>query len=256
MKLAWQSSLVYQGERIVWLLLEIAPAVLMINLWQSLLRSGRIDQSQFSFLSAYYLVNVFISRISGVNLEDKLIDDIKDGRISNYLLKPLSLPLSLFAQESSWRITAALYLLPLMPFFLPLIGSFTGLGVTHWQGIFFGLFILLSFLQKYFVAWIIGLTAFWIDESKSLVHARWMAEGIFGGIWLPLTFFPVWWQKIASFSPFYIWYYFPARLLLDPFPIPQIIKGMTVAIIWTLLLYLFARFIWSRAKFHYSAVGG
>jgi len=44
----------------------------------------------------------------------------------------------------------------------------------------------------------IGMAAFWFDQSKSLIHLKWMSEGIFGGAWLPLYFFPQWLQIFAS----------------------------------------------------------
>lgn len=254
--MSWQESLTYRGETIVWFLLEIIPTLIMISLWNSLYQSGRFSAAQHQQLVIYYLLTLFISRTTASHFEDTMIDQIKDGFVSFFILKPVSLKRALFALEASWRSTGLIYLIPVI-LFLPFMVNVSSLNFINLSTIFtLPLLIIYLYTNRFFVSFLITLGAFWFEQAKSLVHLKWMAEGILGGSWLPLFFFPDWWQTIAEFTPFYYWYYFPINLITGRLSGFEIIKGSLISLVWLIFLYICSNIMWVRAVRKYSAAGG
>jgi len=249
-------TLAYRAESFVWFLIELLPIIPMLSLWNYLRVSGRMSETTAGELSFYYIISLIISRIFSIHYEDWIIDDIKDGTISKNLLKPFSFRVYLLANEVTWRFAGLIYLFPTVLILLPVVVGLKGFSFSI-EGFSLALIILvMSFFQKFLVSWLIALSAFWIDQSKFLIHLKWMLEGIAGGAWLPLSFFPIWWQGIAKATPFYSWFYFPIQLILQRLDQGEIIYGFTSSIIWLVVLYLFGNWFWKRAIIRYSSVGG
>ena len=181
-------------------------------------------------------------------MEEWLIDDIKNGQISRDIIKPSPFFIRLFAGDFVWRMSYLIYIFPLIVilwFVIPHLGFM----------LFFPM-VLLVYFQRFLVAVLVAFTAFWFDQSNSLTHLKWMLGGLLGGSWLPLTFFPEWFQKIAYWSPFYSWGFFPAHLIMGKLTFQEIITGISLTIFWTALLLVFVKFVWKRALIRYGAVGG
>ncbi len=250
----FQQSVNYRPEAFVWFLLELAPMLIMVNLSGYLQSTGRLNHQQYSQFILYFVVNLYVSRLTAVHFEDNLIDDIKDGKISSGLLKPFSFYWHLLFREFSWRLSGLMYLIPTFLLLIPLINTLILPHTT--PGIILALIpaLVIAYLQRYFLGWIISLPAFWFDQSKVLVHLRWMAEGILGGAWLPLYLFPAWWQSFARLTPFYYWFYFPTQLFLGN--ITNIAGQFLIAILWVFILYFISSWFWNFAVKSYSSVGG
>jgi ABC-2 type transport system permease protein len=251
----WQLTLAYRGESVVWLMLELVPLAIMISFWNSLLISHRLDFNQFSQLTLYYFLSLIISRLTSVHFEDWIIDEIKDGKISTYLLKPFSYQIYLLAHEVTWRLSNLVILIPILIIFAVYLSKIVVPVIYLWQIFLFILILFLAFIQRYFLGFMIGIFAFWFDQSKSLIHLKWMCEGIFGGAWLPLYFFPAWLQNFAQITPFYSWYYFPIQILLKPDDNSNLLTGVLIAVFWTVFLWLASKLLWHKSLAKYSSVG-
>ncbi len=255
-KMAWQMTLSYRAESLVWFVIELLPIIPMLSLWNYLRMTGRMSESSAGELSFYYILSLIISRIFSIHFEDWVIEDIKDGTISKNLLKPFSYRVYLLANELTWRFAGLIYLLPTLLILLPVVINLKGISTTF-EALSLALIILvISFFQKFMVSWLISLTAFWVDQSKFLIHLKWMLEGIAGGAWLPLSFFPIWWQNIAKATPFYSWFYFPIQLILRKVTIPEMVFGFGSAILWLLILLVIGNWFWKKSIIRYSSVGG
>ena len=238
----------------MWFLLELIPLIMMINLSAYLQSTGRLNHSQYSQFILYYMVNLFVSRLSSIHFEDDLIDDIKDGKISPGLLKPFSFYWHLLPREASWRLSGLMYVIPSFILLIPLIRILTLPEFTTGNILFFILAVLIAYFQRFFMGWIISIPSFWFEQSKVLVHLRWMAEGVLGGAWLPLYLFPLWWQNFSSFTPFYYWLYFPIQVLLGN--AKNIPMQILISLTWVLILYFVSSRFWRYAVKYYSSVGG
>lgn len=248
-------TLAYRAESLVWFLLEFIGLVPMISLWFYLGKHGLMDAATVSYLVTYFLLVVLISRLTSSNFDDSVIEEIKDGNISPMLLKPFSYHTYLFINEATWKIFGLVYLAPAI---LILWLSLGGFVISSIQPVFILpaiVILLISFFQRLWVSWIIAITAFWVQQSNALVHLKWMLEGTFGGSWLPLLFFPMWFQSLARFTPFYYWYSYPIDLLLGKMSLGNFIPSLLIHLFWLGVLWWSGKKMWLQAVKKYSAIG-
>ncbi len=255
-KAVWQQTLSYRAESLLWFLIEALPLVYMISLWLTLERAGRISAEQSGRLVFYYVISLTISRFTGSHFEEWLIDDIKDGNFNKYFVKPFSPKIFLLASDLVWKLSGMVFLLPTLTLLYPFLSKLKGIVIIPSQVVAAVLILLIANFQRFLVSWLIALTAFWFQQSKSLTHLKWMLEGLFGGAWLPLYFFPGWFFAIARWTPFYSWYYLPIQLINNQVVQSELIRATVVATAWLIGLFLIGDVVWKRAILRYSAVGG
>lgn len=255
--IVWQNTLAYRAENVIWLLVESLPIVVQLSLWRSLYIAGRIPLEQMQFMMLYYVLALIIARSTGNHFEEWVIDHIRNGNISTDLIKPFPYRLFLFANETVWRVSGWLYTFPILmlisPFFLSALHR---LSISPLYAGLFAFVIVLAFLQRFFVSWLIAISAFWIEQADAFTHLKWMLEGIVGGQWLPLAFYPLAFQHIAMWTPFYAWYALPIGIMLNTVALPEIQRGIIAGIGWLLVFILAGKYLWKKAILFYSASGG
>lgn len=255
--IVWQNALAYRGENIVWLFIESTPIIIQISLWKSLYEAGRISVEMMQYMMLYYLLGLIISRTTGNHFEEWLVEHIRDGRISGDLIKPFSYQLYLLANEAVWRVSGVTYTVPMLLLLSPLFySSLHTFSTTPGAFFLFCIVLLLAFIQRFFISWIISISAFWIEEAGVFTHIKWMLEGLLGGAWLPLTFFPTVFQNIAKLTPFYAWFTLPIGIILNTSTQQEIVWGISSACIWIILLFVASQVFWKKALIKYSASGG
>ena len=254
--IAWQHSNSSRGEHLVWMFIEVFPVLVMTSFWGNMENTGRVSHLVAGQLILYSILALVISRLVSVGFEGWMINTVKDGTISTKIIKPMSLQLYLMANELMWRTTTILQLMPVMIIFLPRLLTIQGVSAQP-PAIGLGIALtLFSFFLRFFVSWLIFLTSFWIDQANSLVHFRWMAEGFFGGQWLPLFFFPSIVRQIASWTPFYTWYFVPIQLMTGTMSAQEGLTYTWRALGWFFVLFFLGQAMWKQALKKYSAVGG
>jgi ABC-2 type transport system permease protein len=246
--IAWQENIAYKAEKILWTVINIGGVIPIISLWLVLGQTGVISPQTSHYLSAYYLVTIVISRLTGSDLEEWLIDDIKDGTISRDIIRPYPFFLNLFARDLVWRMSYIFYISPLiiLLFFI----------ATPVKILYLFLFILAIYFQRALIAMIIAFTAFWIDQSSALTHLKWMLGSLLSGSLLPLAFFPQWFQNIARWTPFWGWAYFPAQVVLNQASTQEIFFGVSSLVVWAAVILFIAKHTWEKGIVRFSSVGG
>lgn len=240
----------------MWFLLELLPVIYLINLWLSLDRNKLMSPEKVGWLIVYQFLALGISRLTSSHFEEWVIDNIKDGSIAGNFLKPFSYQGYLFANTLTWRLSGFLYMIPTLFLLIPVWRLVSMVAIQINQSGFVLIILLLSFLQRFFVSYLITLTAYWFTEAKFMVHLKWMLEGILGGAWIPVYFYPIWFQKISTWSPFYYWYTVPINGLLSKVSWQNQIQQIVIALIWVVGLWWIVRKTEKIAMSKFSSVGG
>jgi ABC-2 type transport system permease protein len=256
-KIVSQHTLSDRAERFVWFLIELLPMIVLVNVWYSLEKIGQISKYEMNALITYQVIVLFITRVSSIQFEEWFSDYIKDGNFSFDILKPKPIKLGLAADQLAKRLSSFFYVIPILVYFAPIYVPLVIQNGTFVKFILFLGLLIITTIQKFFLSWIISLSAFWFEQADYVVHARWLAEGMLGGAWLPLSFFPIWWQNIAMVSPFYSWYYFSIQILIKSnISINQIITQLIVALLWMISLIIISELFWQKSIKRYAAIGG
>lgn len=255
-----QSTLVYRVNFVVRALFGLVPLLALILLWRAIFE-GRADPSLAGYRLAevvtYYLIVNVVVALTAVTEDDwQIAADIKDGRISQFLLKPidyLRYRLCLFA--AGRLVYTAASLLPTAAFLWfqreYFLGPASGLHLAA-----FGVSLALTALLQFFISFTMALLAFWVLEVATFIFILFAFEYIAGGHMFPLDMLPPTLLAILNLTPFPYMLYFPVQVYLGRLSGPELAQGLAVQAFWVGATYGLARLIWSRGIRHYSAVGG
>ncbi len=174
----------------------ITCLVIFSNLWKiAAARMNVFDLNRESLLW-YIALNEWIL-ISLPDIQEDIEEDLKSGRLSYLLLRPISYIGSKFF-EGLGILSANLLVLGIVGF------SFTAFMTKIIPSGFLSILSLgiLSGCVALIFHLLIGISAFWMHEVGPFY---WLFEKllfIFGGLMLPLFVYPKWIQTLASFTPF------------------------------------------------------
>lgn len=142
--------------------------------------------------------------------------DIRSGAVISYLQRPLSYPLYCLANNLGERFVRFVVNLA--------AGSVVAtvlVGLPHFsqQGImFFAIAVPFAFTVDFLASFLIGLGAFWLEDTSGLFLIYWRLLVLLGGLLFPLTILPDAVRIVFECLPFSALVYGPAKVLIDPDP--------------------------------------
>ena len=256
-----QNNLTYRFNYLARTLFGFIPLFAMLSLWSTIYRGkgqgsalGGYTQAEMIF---YYLLVAVVDVLTAVNEDDwQIAADIREGNISQFLLKPidyLAYRLCLFFSGRITFITMAC--VPLAVF----IFCFRSYVVPPAGGaalIAFPLSLVLTALLQFFISYAMAMLAFWLLEISTLIFILFAFEYLASGHLFPLDLLPPALQHLLMFTPFPYQLYLPIGIYLGRISGPDLWRGLLAQLLWVLLAYAFARFMWRRGIKKYAAFGG
>src|ERR1700677_3733963 len=91
-KIGFQNTLVYRFNFVIRALFSLIPLLATIYLWRTVYRGQSSNVAGYSLagMISYYLLVTVVDTLTAVNEDDwQIAADIKDGNISQFLLKPI-----------------------------------------------------------------------------------------------------------------------------------------------------------------------
>jgi ABC-2 type transport system permease protein len=256
-----QNNLTYRFNFLARTLFGFIPLLAILYLWRTIFSGNGAGSTVGTYTLAemisYYLLATVVDALSAVNEDDwQIAADIKDGNISQFLLKPidyLSYRLCLFCSGRLTYLTVAA--LPLVAFILCLHQYFV--WPANWVTLgFFLLSTLMTALLQFFMSYTMAMLAFWVLEVSTFIFILFAFEYIASGHLFPLDILPAGLQQVLYFTPFPYQLYFPVSIYMGKLAGIELLKGLLIQALWVAATYFLARFAWRRGIRHYSAVGG
>ena len=256
-----QNNLTYRFNFLARSLFGLIPLIAILYVWQTIY-AGKGPQSTvgaytLSEMICYYLLITVVDALTAVNEDDwQIATDIKDGNISQFLLKPIDYLVYRFCLFCSGRLTyIAVAALPISLFVLLLRKYF----VFPADWFTFGLFLLstlMTALLQFFMSYTMAMLAFWVLEVSTFIFILFAFEYIASGHLFPLDIIPAGLQQVLFYTPFPYQLYFPVSIYLGKATGPDLARGLLVQFSWVLITFALARFAFARGIRRYSAVGG
>src|SRR3989338_2822696 len=227
----------------------------LIYLWIAVYAAGQtVGTYSLEHILVYYIVLTIlhITISEGVGMGFEVSDHIKDGVVTNYLVKPFSYSIERLV-KMLWQVTINVF------FIIPVIAvlliikpdSIPSPSILQWMQFAGMAFIgLLFYFLLYYAA---ALSSFWLHQGRAMVFALLLTSNLLNGSLLPLDMFPDWFQKLSRVLPFTYLIFLPIQTLLGR------IEGwgflLLVACLWALGLSLFIFLIWKRGIRRFEAGG-
>jgi ABC-2 type transport system permease protein len=255
-----QNNLTYRFNFLARTLFGLIPLIAILYVWRTIYegnRSGMVGSYSLAEMISYYLLVTIVDALTAVNEDDwQIAADIKDGNISQFLLKPIDYLTYRLCLFFSGRLTyLAVACIPLTIFILCLSKYF----VLPHNWLAFGCFlisVLLTALLQFFTSYALAMLAFWVLEVSTFIFIVFAFEYIASGHLFPLDILPHGIKEVLFFTPFPYQLYFPVSIYMGKVTGAELARGMLVQCFWVSFGYAMARFAWARGVRKYSAVGG
>lgn len=206
--------------------------------------TGQINGFTLEQILAYFgvatVVNYFIYDSADWNLQML----VRSGQYVTFALRPMPHWVYALAQKLGHRSLG--FIIEFAPIFCLFLFVF-GIKLVPANWLWAIVSIALSFLMNFIVNYCVGLTAFWLVRAEGVRRVIMLIKDISAGVFIPLTFFPEWTQKLLFFLPFQFITYVPSRVFIGeyelagyPMSIPAIVglQAVITAMMFGIMLLL------------------
>jgi ABC-2 type transport system permease protein len=256
-----QNNLTYRFNFLARTLFGLLPLIAMLSVWRVIYSGNGAGSNVGSYslaqMISYYLLITIVDALTAVNEDDwQIAADIKDGNISQFLLKPIDYLAYRFCLFLSGRLAyLAIAALPLALFILYWNRYFV-LPPT-WTAL--GCFVFSTFLTallQFFTSYAMAMLAFWVLEVSTFIFILFAFEYLASGHLFPLDILPKSLEQALFFTPFPYQMYFPISVYMGKVEGANLARQLLIQALWVFIAYGIARFAWARGIKKYSAVGG
>lgn len=258
-KIGFSNTLVYRVNYLFRGAFGLVPLLATIYVWRTIYngKSGPVGGYSLAGMISYYLMVTIVDSLTAVTEDDwQIAADIKDGNISQFLLKPIDYMVYRLCLFFSGRIIfSVVSVLPVGIFIFCWRHYFVAPAGAEAFGLCVAATILTGFLQ-FFMSYTMALLAFWLLEVSTVIFMVFAVEYIAGGHLFPLNILPPFIAQLLNYTPFPYLLYFPVGIYLGQTKTDAAWRGLAIQAAWVLFFYALARFVWGRGVRKYSAVGG
>ena len=256
-----QNTLVYRVNFLFRAAFGLVPLMGTLYVWRAIY-AGKADGEligayTLSGMVSYYLLVNFVDALTAVAEDDwQIAADIKDGNISQFLLKPIDyLAYRLCLYLSGRAIYTSVALVPVAAFTYLLRADFIWPADAGTAGLFL-LSVLMAGLIQFFLAYTLALLAFWVLDVSTFIFIQFAFEYLASGHLFPLDLLPAWLAQMLKLTPYPYLCWFPVSVYLGRVTGPELWTGLAIQAAWVVAGYALARQVWARGIRKYSAVGG
>lgn len=266
--MGWQDSLVYRSNAFIWALYAALPALTLMLVWRAAYASNATASAAgmsatsgggltLSQMMTYYICVTAFSIVITPHPEWDIAMQIRDGKITGFLVRPIGYFGYRLAQETSYQIIKSLMMLPSVGVMIWIFHEnlkFPAFDMARWS--LFLLSALFAYTLLTQIKFLLGISAFWIAEPAGFLELWHTLLAVLGGRLLPLGELPEWVQTIALYTPFASLYTFPIGLFLNTMPPERVLPGFLTQMLWIVVLSWAVRATWQRGVLAYEAYGG
>lgn len=253
-----ERTFVDRGRIFVWTLVAIIPPFIIYMYWRAALSThkGTIGAWNLSGISSYYFLLIVGSSILLAHIEDSVArEDIQEGQLTMYLLKPFSYYFSKLYMETPYRIIQGVFSLIAIAVFIFLFKLSLTFSTNPYV-IFLAIIIsLLGFTLCFTFKMIIGIIALWLTDIGGFYQLMDGIFFIFGGLLMPLSLFPGGLASIAYSLPFSYMLYFPIVAFQGNQSISDLHRIIFTQLIWIAIFFSVYIFLFAKGLRKFTGVG-
>ena len=254
-----QSNLVYRANFAIRGFFSFFHLIVVFILWGAAY-SGNASIGGFNFSQTftYFVALIVVQFMIGAFNEDyQISEEIRNGMINQFLLKPVDYFAYRFSIYLSARlVTGLLILLPVVVSY-PLLKDHLVLPTDLWRLAVGVPALLMSALIQFGIAYCFGVLSFWFLEIQGFVVLSMAFESMLGGQIFPLDLLPNWLFTASAALPYYYQMYFPVAIFTGRINDPAVAVAMLqIQLFWVVVILTIGRVLWHRGLRLHTAVGG
>lgn len=252
----WDEMLTYRLNFVMWRLRTVFQLLTIYFLWLALIPHGGelFGYSQMEILT-YILGTALIGSLVLSSRSHAIGDDINEGNLSNFLLRPINYFFFWMAKDAADKtMNIAFSIVELTILFVVLKPPLLIQADVSYLLLFLIASIVALILWFIFNV-LIGLIGFWSPEVWAprfilMIVITFTAGGLF-----PLDILPKPVFAFVQLLPFTYLLYFPVKVYLGQLTFIEVSLGLAISLFWVVFLLSFIRPIWMRGLRLYTAQG-
>jgi ABC-2 type transport system permease protein len=254
-----QSAMEYRADFLLGMVSAAWPIFIQFFLWKSIY-AGAGSESLFGYtyaqMVAYVIIANIVQRLIRTGFEYEMNDDIKNGGLDKYIVKPVGYFQYRMAAFVGSKSAQSLVIFAVMIGAVVILNAVYGDVVAPLNALYFAASLALAFVLNFIVFFFVGMLAFWLTEIGFFFEAvRIVFIALSGGIF-PLSVFGEKFASAMDFLPFKYTVNFPVDVLSGRVSGQGIWMGCLIQLGWIALLSFLAVRVWNRAQRRYVAAGG
>ncbi len=253
-----QDAFAYRATAIVWMLVDFVPSVVMILVWQAAYRvHDEVEGYSLPEMVTYYILTGIISGTLTSHAEFTMNGEIREGRLTPQLARPISYPIAVMFRETGWLVAKFVLGIPVFALLIFLFRhQFLAPQLDPLQWLGFGIVFILALVLLSLVGACLGCISLWTVESSGVFELFWSLGGVLSGALLPLELLPGALRWIADIMPHKWAGYFPVRVLIGKVPMEEMWHGILIQLGWIVALSVILAIAWKLGTRKYEGWGG
>ncbi|MFN4032826.1 MAG: ABC transporter permease [Fimbriimonadales bacterium] len=255
LKIYIADSLAYRASAVIWMLTDVVHCLVMPLVWLSAY-NGREAIAGYppGEMVTYYVMIAFTTSFIVSHIMWELSMEIKEGVLSQWLLRPVPMLWRLIAQNLSWRAMRMALFVPVAGLALWYYSRFTTLSPLS-LGWAFWLSVLLGHLVSFFTAYALAALAFWLQETQSVFSLYYAPMLLLSGWVAPLALMPSGLQGAALVLPFRYTTAVPVEIAIGKLQGEAMWEAIGLQLLWVLAGLAAAQVLWRKGLRQYTGVG-
>jgi ABC-2 type transport system permease protein len=255
--LAWIRNLNYRFTVLTYRVGEMAEVLVLVLMWTAIYSNGAGSLKGFTLeeMVTYVLIgNLF--QVATRNFLPLLVSrDISEGRLSMYLVRPISYIKFIFLNEMGRIFLATILSIGSQILIISFFMSKIIFNSDPRYLLIICAMIFLAFITEMLIGLLVSFVAFWTDETDGIQASADRLKRFFSGGYFPLSLLPATLASASAYLPFGYSFFVPAQLYLKKMDLSQGAWGLLIELVWIALLSLIVAFVWKKGLRKYEATG-
>src|SRR5512137_571865 len=232
-----QNNLTYRFNFLARAVFGLIPLIAMLYVWQKIYSGKGAGSSVGTYslagMISYYLLTTVVDALTAVNEDDwQIAADIKDGNISQFLLKPIDYLWYRLCLFLSGRMTYLAVAATPLTLFILYLHQYLVLPASWaaFSGFLFS--VVLTALLQFFMSYAMAMLAFWVLEVSTFIFILFAFEYLASGHLFPLDILPRGLERALYFTPFPYQLYFPVSIYMGKATGLGMLRGLLIQAGW------------------------
>lgn len=248
--------LAYRLNFLLWRVRAVVSILITYFLWKSVFMTGRmiLGYSESRMLT-YIIVMITLSSIVFSTQTQRVANEINQGDLGNFLIRPINFFKFNFAREAADKIVNSFFSLA-ETFLLILILKPSVIIQTdvNYLLLFFAA-VILSTILYFEISMILSFIGFWTHEVWAPRFLFFILVSFLAGTYFPLDIFPGIIYNFLKLLPFTYLIFFPLKVYLGELNYWQIWDGFFITMFWVINLLIFMIYLWKKGLKSYTGEG-
>jgi ABC-2 type transport system permease protein len=258
-ELGFQTALEYRVNFLISLISAAYPIFIQSFMWTAIYQNTTepvVYGYTYRQMMAYTFLAGLVARIVRTGFEYDIMDDIKNGKYSKFLVQPLGYFPYRLCTYLGQKLPNLAMILGILAMVLLGLYTFWGVPLELYRILAFLVTLALAVTLNFLIFYCISSVAFWIVEIGFLFEGIRIVTILLSGGIFPLEVFGTRFIQVMNVLPFKYTINYPINVLNGKISSGETAAGVLIQCLWIAACLIIANFLWRLGGKRYVAVGG